>query len=325
MKRVFLFICLLFLFATFLNAQFSVLPESVEFTLEPDEVDEFYLFFTNGTMDYVDIWFSINYITESFKSPPSNQDDNWLLIDTGTIYMIPPSTSMLYLMSVGISSYGLADTTKTAELIVHTNDYGDFPIFITLHVLSLSEHNPPSNAGYEIFNDHIHLYWEPPVNTTLNVLEYHIYVDGVMYITTNLYFDIYDLIAGQVYDVALTALYEDNIESDPILFSICFLGSDDLLNLETIHLSIYPNPFNPCTTISFSVTQTSSSATIEIYNLRGQKVKVLTFPNKGLGTRERSVTWNGTDDNGRPVASGVYYCRLKSGEYQEVRKLVLMK
>ncbi len=84
--------------------------------------------------------------------------------------------------------------------------------------------------------------------------------------------------------------------------------------------SIYPNPFNPETTISFSVA-TGETATIEIFNIRGQRVKSFDQFKSG----EHTVVWHGTDKTNRNVASGVYFCRLQTGEKTEVRKLMLLK
>ncbi|MCF7792817.1 MAG: S8 family serine peptidase [Candidatus Cloacimonetes bacterium] len=108
-----------------------------------------------------------------------------------------------------------------------------------------------------------------------------------------------------------------------------------------IHITNYPNPFNPSTTISFSVTQSSVFATIEIFNLKGQKVKTFTFPSGSLAKREGkshpepvegygtspsySVVWNGTDNNNKPVSSGIYFARLQAGNQIFTRKMVLMK
>jgi immune inhibitor A len=84
----------------------------------------------------------------------------------------------------------------------------------------------------------------------------------------------------------------------------------------------YPNPFNPTTTIGFSVTR-SDRATLEIFNVAGRKVKILLdeFVQPGV----TSLTWDGADENGRPVASGIYLYRLKCCEEQEVRKMVLVR
>ncbi len=88
-------------------------------------------------------------------------------------------------------------------------------------------------------------------------------------------------------------------------------------------LSNYPNPFNPTTTISFSVTQMSSFVTLNIYNIKGQKVKQLICDQ--LSSGQHSVVWDGRDYNNFPVGSGVYFYKLKAGDFQKVRKMILMK
>ena len=85
-----------------------------------------------------------------------------------------------------------------------------------------------------------------------------------------------------------------------------------------IILSIYPNPFNPTTTISFSVIHTSSFVTLEIFNIRGQKVKTLVNEYKPIG--KYSVVWNAEDK-----ASGIYFIKIKSGDIQQFKKIVLIK
>ncbi len=84
----------------------------------------------------------------------------------------------------------------------------------------------------------------------------------------------------------------------------------------------YPNPFNPTTTISFSI-KDSSPVSIEIFNLKGQKVKTLVDQPMTAGSH--SVVWNGNDNNNQNVSSGVYYYRMTSGKYSATKKMVLMK
>ena len=84
----------------------------------------------------------------------------------------------------------------------------------------------------------------------------------------------------------------------------------------------YPNPFNPTTTISFSIKEKTPVELI-IYNSLGQKVQTLV--NKPLEKGEHSVVWNGTDNKGRPVASGIYFYRMKAGKYTETQKMILKK
>lgn len=84
----------------------------------------------------------------------------------------------------------------------------------------------------------------------------------------------------------------------------------------------YPNPFNPETTISFEINE-ERNTTLNIYNLKGQKVKTLI--NRELKAGSHSIGWNGTDTNGNSVASGVYLYKLQSGKYTSTKKMILMK
>ncbi|MCB5260772.1 MAG: C25 family cysteine peptidase [Candidatus Cloacimonetes bacterium] len=84
----------------------------------------------------------------------------------------------------------------------------------------------------------------------------------------------------------------------------------------------YPNPFNPNTTISFSI-KNREFVSVDIYNILGQRVKTLI--NSDLAPGMHSVTWNGKDDNNRNVASGIYFYKMKSGKYTSTKKMILMK
>ena len=84
----------------------------------------------------------------------------------------------------------------------------------------------------------------------------------------------------------------------------------------------YPNPFNPQTEISFSLAG-ADQVTLRIYNAQGQAVRTLV--DGALSAGEYVVTWNGTDDRGRAVTSGVYFYRLQAGAVSESRKMVLVR
>jgi len=98
------------------------------------------------------------------------------------------------------------------------------------------------------------------------------------------------------------------------------------LNSKT-SLSNYPNPFNPCTEIRFQISdyRELESAEISIYNLKGQKIRSFESAqddNNGY----YSVVWNGDDENGKPVSSGVYLYKLNvDGKTEAMRKCVLLK
>jgi hypothetical protein len=84
----------------------------------------------------------------------------------------------------------------------------------------------------------------------------------------------------------------------------------------------YPNPFNPETTISYSLSE-SQNVKIEIYNVRGQLVRTLVNENKAAGNHK--VVWTGVDNNNRSVSSGIYYYKMTAGKYSSSKKMVLMK
>ncbi len=86
--------------------------------------------------------------------------------------------------------------------------------------------------------------------------------------------------------------------------------------------NIYPNPFNPQTTIAFDLASAGRTE-IAIYNLKGAVVRVLKSETLPAGRHE--VIWNGTDRTGQRVASGVYMARLRTGQFTQMKKLMLVK
>lgn len=87
-------------------------------------------------------------------------------------------------------------------------------------------------------------------------------------------------------------------------------------------LKNYPNPFNPNTTISFVLNQAGSTE-VEIFNVKGQKVKLLRREVLGVGTH--SFTWDGRNDSGNTVASGVYFYRVSVNGNTLLNKMLMLK
>jgi len=83
----------------------------------------------------------------------------------------------------------------------------------------------------------------------------------------------------------------------------------------------FPNPFNPTTTIPFSLRE-AGKVDLVIYNIMGQKVKTLV--SRILSAGEHNVVWNGRDDNGRGVSAGVYIYRLKCSGFSKANKMLLL-
>ncbi len=91
---------------------------------------------------------------------------------------------------------------------------------------------------------------------------------------------------------------------------------------ETVSINNYPNPFNPETTVSFTLPQ-DGKVSIKVFNVRGQLVKTLVDNNLNAGKHE--IVWNGRDEENRQVGSGIYFCRLQTAGKILNRKLLMMK
>jgi subtilisin family serine protease len=96
----------------------------------------------------------------------------------------------------------------------------------------------------------------------------------------------------------------------------------EISSITTLLGKNYPNPFNPETKIEFNL-QKEAFIALEIYNVKGQKVKTLVNDIKNAGYH--TVVWNGKDNADKPVSSGIYFYKLQTDNYQSVRKMILMK
>ena len=95
---------------------------------------------------------------------------------------------------------------------------------------------------------------------------------------------------------------------------------EENIPINEISISNYPNPFNPSTTISFSTAGITEDTELTIYNIKGQKIKQFLIFNS-----QSSIVWNATDKNNQPVSSGIYYSKLKSGNTEVSKKMLLLK
>lgn len=84
----------------------------------------------------------------------------------------------------------------------------------------------------------------------------------------------------------------------------------------------YPNPFNPTTRIEFSLAK-SGFVSLNVYDILGKRVRTLVSGD--LSSGYRSVLWDGKNEQGEEVASGIYFYRIKAGEFAESKKMILMK
>ncbi|MCB0297983.1 MAG: T9SS type A sorting domain-containing protein, partial [Calditrichaeota bacterium] len=84
----------------------------------------------------------------------------------------------------------------------------------------------------------------------------------------------------------------------------------------------YPNPFNPETTIEFDVAR-AGKVKLAVYNVLGQQIRILS--NSQLNPGSYRVKWDGTNDSGEAVSSGIYFLRMSAGSFTQHRRMLLMK
>lgn len=84
----------------------------------------------------------------------------------------------------------------------------------------------------------------------------------------------------------------------------------------------YPNPFNPVTTLQYDLPE-NSFVNITIYDLLGREVRTLVKQSQEAGFK--TVLWNATNDNGKPVSAGVYLYQIQAGEFIQTRKMILLR
>ena len=100
-------------------------------------------------------------------------------------------------------------------------------------------------------------------------------------------------------------------------------GKSETLLPEAFSLSQnYPNPFNPETVIRYALPE-DCHVELTLYNILGQKVKTLVNEYQSAGYR--MVRWNGRDDKGNEISSGLYFYKIKTPKYSETKKMVLLR
>jgi len=183
---------------------------------------------------------------------------------------------------------------------------------------------PGNAAPIYLQIDNATLSWQLPMGYLVS--GFNIYLDEEYQTTLNSTVTEYtfpDLIEGNTYIAGVSALYgTEETAIIPFQFVYQPVGiAEEIINpLSQIpYLTNYPNPFNPTTTISFNLLS-DSNAELSIYNIKGQKVKQYSIFNN-----QSSIVWDGTDDNNKPISSGIYLYILKTDNFEKTKKMILMK
>jgi len=125
-----------------------------------------------------------------------------------------------------------------------------------------------------------------------------------------------------VYKVGPFEFDKDGVYELTILQGVSDVPDEPDLPVLTALTGVHPNPFNPQTTISYELA-VAADVELEIYDVKGALVRRLVSESMPVG--RHAAVWNGEDDGGARVASGVYLARFNAGAYRDVIKLVMVK
>jgi len=184
---------------------------------------------------------------------------------------------------------------------------------------------PPTNLTYQVNNHLASLAWAPPTNVYIPLfVSYSVYRDGEFLagdLTNPGYIDLNPIADAHSYFIR--AVYVDGESASSNIVNVSLSSDSDITTVPVTKLiGNYPNPFNPTTTIAFDMTR-EGWVNISVYNSRGQKVRVLVDGTAGAGSHK--VAWNGDNELGKPVGSGVYFYRMTTDEFTSMRKMLLVK
>ncbi len=153
---------------------------------------------------------------------------------------------------------------------------------------------------------------------------FRVEIDIINQTTSDTFFTVTGFNIGEQLTATITAIYESGTAAAPDYeFTFEEVANDpDDVNLVTELKGNYPNPFNPTTHIEFSLKK-AGNVELAVYNINGQKVRTLV--SEEMEADNHKVTWNGKDDRGNSVSSGVYFYRLQTSEVSQTKKMLMLK
>jgi hypothetical protein len=191
--------------------------------------------------------------------------------------------------------------------------------------------SPASNLVASHDPNGITLTWDYPVEVD-DLEGFRIYRDGLVLngqlLTTNTFLD-KNVVNGVNYIYTVSAIHSEGESAHSNEASLTAISIEDMTLIKS-DVSLgnnYPNPFNPSTVIQFwigsAANRERTKVNVTIFNIRGQRVKTIVDDYYLPG--EHFVVWDGTDDSGVTVSSGVYLYRMTTELHQESKKMILMK
>ena len=263
----------------------------------------------------------------------------------GTVYALSDGTNTINFRTTFYDVDYIGTTIPTTSMIVtgiaNSRTDGNYISSRNLADMTAQSFDPPTLLTFEIQNQNdVILTWAPgpipvrdnPLRNWEGLTALKVYRNAALIATitdfvvnTQATYTDNDLPNGD-YSYYTTNVYYGQYESGPsntVSVNITANGEEVIIPAEVTALTgNYPNPFNPNTTIAFSV-KNPALVNVSIYNLKGELVRTLVNATKANGFYQS--VWDGKDNSGRAVTSGVYLYRMQADNYISTKRMMLMK
>ena len=271
------------------------------------------------------------YIDEQYAPFTTATMDNWNPTELGTVHE-PDHPIMAGVASAG-QSWGVQDPGLAAGA-VQIADWDDGNILVAandnvvgINIMPVDPNSGPTWSGDIPTMYHNAIVWIGSPITWLTANPIFGTVSAGSSEDVAMTFNSMDLVEGEVYSANIIITNNAGMGDNVIIPASMTVGPDsvdepEMTTFVTMLGTNHPNPFTPETRISFSLSKTSE-VNIGVYNVRGEKVKDLVSEKKDSG--DHTAVWYGKDNNGKDVASGVYFYKMKAGRYTSTKKMILMK
>jgi hypothetical protein len=263
------------------------------------------------------------------------------------VYTVERHDDSIWVSLNSFSTYGEDNyTTEATTLKDSSSQDNGMTIFRVIAGMDEGNFASEPDSGYSVDNiapeaplnliaegngeDVIDLFWDASEETDFNY--FRIYRDTdpgfipntpIAEIIETFYSDTdVDVNSTYYYKLSAVDIHDNESEySDEVNASVLSINEIILPEKFSLHQN-YPNPFNPVTTIRYDLAEISDVRLV-IYDLLGREVIALLNKKEEAGFK--SVVWDGLDNSGNPVSTGVYIYRISAGDYSMTRKMVLLK
>jgi hypothetical protein len=244
-----------------------------------------------------------------FRSNKASSGLVLTLVDTAK--NVSNSSASIKWLPLGVAKYKVIPDSLTYTILSFPRNIGykvwPLDTYDNLNTDSARTVNIATNVG-----DEVNVGSNPKFVKGLSAFTAQVVRGGALY-TTGLVLYAYDAVNPSIFGV-----------SDTIRFNILVKVEQDNAEIpkEFALYQNYPNPFNPATEIKFDIPK-ESHVKIVIYDITGKEVKTLVDEVVKPGAYR--ILWDGTDNSGNKVTSGIYFYRMIAGSYVSVKKMVLIK